>query len=68
MSLVFVGAFQYSEEDGKVICIPILEMRVVHARLPGLDVLAVEDPEHQDFDVEDEKVVCYRVSLASHAF
>ena len=68
LSLVSVGAFQSHEEDGKVIRVPVLKMGVVLEGLPGMDVFAVEDPEHKDINGKDEEVTCYGVALAAPSF
>ena len=48
VSLPLVGALQFHEKDGEIIRISFLVVGVVLEGLLGVDVGAVEDPEHQD--------------------
>ena len=48
-------------ETGEIISVPILEVGVVSDGLPGVDIEAVEDFQHQDLYGQDKEVASHGV-------
>ena len=46
----------YGKKDGKMISILLLKLEVVLDGLPQVDIAAVGQPKHQNFNGQDEEV------------